>query len=445
MKLRLRRIGAALVDLVICFAKAFVLSAIPAYLASGMRIGTSTVLIVSVIMAYLFFIIRDFGGRSIGKRLFSLKIVTWQGKPSGIFQRVRRNLTLVLFPIEFILIIAGYDTVGDNLGMTCVVDAKSTDVPGMKKGNNLVRLISLTVLFGAVGTVVLYYCVSFLILTGSPGYKTVEDYMQSSQIVSKYGEDIIWKVESYDKIDNSKYVYKVTVNADTFDITTVKINDSWFVYGVQSQTVEKLEKLIKEISDPDTERYALADIDADGTPELLEYFSDDLGAHISLYTLDSTEPVLTFDTKSHAGNARGDWRVYKDTDSRYTYALVGIYSLYDSETSEKYVYSVSKIDDKVTGILSFAEKVVSTEGMTTVDGVETPTVTYNGTYSYNNIEMPPSDYFYNYHAFFNKYRPVTDILVFEKWDAPESGENTALPLAINLVKKGWEHFELENK
>ena len=54
MKLRLRRIGADLVDLALCFAKAFVLSAIPAFFASGMKIGASTVLAVCAVMAYAF-------------------------------------------------------------------------------------------------------------------------------------------------------------------------------------------------------------------------------------------------------------------------------------------------------------------------------------------------------------------------------------------------------
>ena len=108
------------------------------------------------------------------------------------------------------------------------------------------------------------------------------------------------------------------------------------------------------------------------------------------------------------------------------------------------MYSVSKIEDKVTGMLTFSENVVRAEKTDIVDDVEIPTVSYVGTYSYNGIVMPPNDYFYNYHAFFNKYQPVTDILIFEKWDAPESGENTALPLAINLVKKGWEHYELDS-
>ena len=440
MKFRFRRLGAFFTDLLLCAMGAMLVSVLPAFLVSGLKLGKAPLAVLLAVMTLVFFIFHDFMDRSIGQKLFGLKVVSWSGKKSTPSQRIRRNLTVVIFPIELVLIIAGYDSLGDNLGLTCVTDVKSKTVPGMKKGNAVIKNAAIILTVSAILISVLVFSINYLRITGSDGYKALEAYLEGSVIKKEYGDNISWSVEGMEKISDERIVYSVSINARTVDVTAVKINDEWFVYGLQSKAVEKIEAIIEKTADQDTERYALADMDNDGVPELLEYFTDDKGAHISVYDLEGGNEVLCLDTKSQAGNSRGDWRVYKDTSegAKNVYRLIGIYSSYEANKSEKIVCTASKADKQYSSIISFYQSVTAQE---TVDGEGNPTVIQVGEYRYNEIEMSPSDYFYNYDQFFEKYKPLTDVIAFEKWDSPEDGENQALIMAITLVKKGWDYTE----
>lgn len=62
-------------------------------------------------------------GRSLGKRLFGLKIETPNGKPCGYLRSLVRNSTLLLLPIELMFVLnRNSPRLGDRLAKTVVVE-----------------------------------------------------------------------------------------------------------------------------------------------------------------------------------------------------------------------------------------------------------------------------------------------------------------------------------
>ncbi len=440
MELRIRRLIADIIDVLTCALASVILTLLPAYLASGMKLGKIAIIALFAIMTFVFFQLRDLFGTSVGKKRMKLKLVSWDGKSVKTWRRVRRNLTLLLFPLEIMFIVFGFDTLGDHLSMTSVVRADSEGVPPMKKGNAAVRTITLALFFSVLGALVIYFGVSSLRITGSEAYHVIEDYMESDEIKAEYGSSPIWSVEAMDSSKKDKIVYSMIINGKNLDVTTVKIGEQWFVYGLQSETVEKVEKLISKTVSDKTQRYALADIDMDGLPELLEYFRQDNSAHINVYSLESSEVKLTLDTKAQSNYLRGDWRVYIDADKleeerKKEYRLVGIYSSYSDELSEKYVCSAIKSGEDFTSIMSFKQSSYTEER---VDSEQNSVKYYETKYYFNEMEVSPSDYFSCYDSFFEKYQAVSEVISFKEWEAPKSGENGALQMAIELMTKDEE-------
>ena len=76
-----------------------------------------------LIVAMLF---RDgFRGRSLGKQILGLRLVTPRGEGAGWFRSLLRNLTLVvpgLNLIELVLVLAGKPRVGDRIARTTVAE-----------------------------------------------------------------------------------------------------------------------------------------------------------------------------------------------------------------------------------------------------------------------------------------------------------------------------------
>ena len=68
-------------------------------------------------------LLRDgYRGRSIGKRLLGLRLVTPRGEGCGWGRSVVRNAFLVLFPIEAILVLRGKPRLGDRVARTMVTE-----------------------------------------------------------------------------------------------------------------------------------------------------------------------------------------------------------------------------------------------------------------------------------------------------------------------------------
>lgn len=68
-------------------------------------------------------LLRDgYRGRSFGKHMLGLRLVTPRGEGCGWFRSIARNALLILFPIEVILVLRGKPRLGDRLARTLVME-----------------------------------------------------------------------------------------------------------------------------------------------------------------------------------------------------------------------------------------------------------------------------------------------------------------------------------
>ena len=66
-------------------------------------------------------LIRDgYKGRSLGKQMLGLRIVTPGGEGCGWWRSVTRNAALILFPIEVFFVLRGQPRIGDRIARTTV-------------------------------------------------------------------------------------------------------------------------------------------------------------------------------------------------------------------------------------------------------------------------------------------------------------------------------------
>jgi uncharacterized RDD family membrane protein YckC len=72
----------------------------------------------------MYLVIRDIlGNKSIGKRIFKLKIVDKNnGKEAGFVKRFLRNITWLLGPIDIIVFLVSKERLGDKIVGTSVVE-----------------------------------------------------------------------------------------------------------------------------------------------------------------------------------------------------------------------------------------------------------------------------------------------------------------------------------
>lgn len=68
-------------------------------------------------------LLRDgYGGRSFGKHMLGLRLVTPRGDGCGWMRSIVRNALLLLFPIEVFLVLRGRPRLGDRVARTVVTE-----------------------------------------------------------------------------------------------------------------------------------------------------------------------------------------------------------------------------------------------------------------------------------------------------------------------------------
>jgi uncharacterized RDD family membrane protein YckC len=68
-------------------------------------------------------LLRDgYRGRSVGKQILGLRLVTPRGEGCGWVRSIVRNAMLVFFPIEMILVLRGRPRLGDRIARTEVTE-----------------------------------------------------------------------------------------------------------------------------------------------------------------------------------------------------------------------------------------------------------------------------------------------------------------------------------
>ena len=67
-------------------------------------------------------LLRDgYKGRSLGKQMLGLRVVTPAGDGCGWWRSILRNAALLLFPIEIVLVLRGRARIGDRIARTTVM------------------------------------------------------------------------------------------------------------------------------------------------------------------------------------------------------------------------------------------------------------------------------------------------------------------------------------
>ena len=434
MKFRIRRLAADLVDVILCALLAFVFSVLPAIIASHFKIGVKTALLVELVMTCAFFLLRDLFDGSIGKKMFRLKIVDWEGKRTSAGARIRRNLTVPLFLIELVMIFGGYDTLGDTLAYTCVVDRSFKGTPGMKKGNNALRTITVILLVGVIAVVAIVYAVGSLRISGSDGYEALKKYMEGSEIADKYGKDPVWKVEKMDK-GEERITYSVTVNGESLDVTTVSINGKWFVLGIQTDTANSLASALEEIVSDRTMYISIADLDRDKKVEIIEFsIGEGTSTLCSIYSLENAKLIGSFEINCGSSGSTGKWVLHSDISGADK--MIIEYSRFSSSVTEKNIAVVDASSEKVSLNIMFSEQ-YTTQSVTDEEGNETKQ--YFTSFYYNGRLISPADYFENQTDFNSRYTPMSvDSLYTYKWQKTDNIEEASLIAAVSLVEHGWD-------
>ena len=125
----LLRIAAFLVDAltisIVLILPASLVSYALAWIGGSVK-GIQLVWMIAVAVIVIAILLRDgVRGRSLGKQLLGLRIVTPRGERCGYMRSMVRNLPLVLFPwslVEVVLVLAGKPRTGDRIAGTTITE-----------------------------------------------------------------------------------------------------------------------------------------------------------------------------------------------------------------------------------------------------------------------------------------------------------------------------------
>jgi len=83
----------------------------------------SLVWFIALGIVFVAMLIRDgYRGRSIGKQLLGLRVLTPTGEGCGWTRSIIRNALLILFPIELVLVLRGKPRIGDRVARTTITE-----------------------------------------------------------------------------------------------------------------------------------------------------------------------------------------------------------------------------------------------------------------------------------------------------------------------------------
>jgi len=122
----LLRIAAFLVDAlslaILLILPASVISYSMAWFGGSVK-AISLVWFVTLGVLVLGMLVRDgWRGRSVGKQMLGLRLITPRGDGCGWLRSMVRNALLILFPIEMILVLRGKPRLGDRVARTVVTE-----------------------------------------------------------------------------------------------------------------------------------------------------------------------------------------------------------------------------------------------------------------------------------------------------------------------------------
>jgi len=120
MNCKARRMLAGVIDFyVICLLASIFVGII----TLGQFSVTQFSIVIYLVSCFLLLLVKDitFKDASIGKRMLKLKIVRFDGTKVSTVDTIKRNLTILLLPIEIVLVLTKNKRIGDIIAKTSVI------------------------------------------------------------------------------------------------------------------------------------------------------------------------------------------------------------------------------------------------------------------------------------------------------------------------------------
>lgn len=116
-----KRIVAFLIDhIIICVAFAM-LGMVEVFVKTDFELFWKLYYIFLLAFMFIYFFKDVINGQSIGKRIMKIKVVDLNGNKASLFNLIIRNITILIWPVEALLLLLDKDRLGDILAKTKVV------------------------------------------------------------------------------------------------------------------------------------------------------------------------------------------------------------------------------------------------------------------------------------------------------------------------------------
>ncbi|MEE1046311.1 MAG: RDD family protein, partial [Clostridia bacterium] len=121
---RLLAVGIDIAILVLVFMIANIIPIYDDYIMIARDFGRSYYIVYGIILLIIEigFLCKDvIGGQSIGKKIVHIKVVNADESKANLLQLIIRNITILIWPIEMIILLLGKRKIGDVISKTMIV------------------------------------------------------------------------------------------------------------------------------------------------------------------------------------------------------------------------------------------------------------------------------------------------------------------------------------
>ena len=121
---RLLAVGIDIAILVLVFMIANIIPIYDDYIMTARDFGRSYYIVYGIILLIIEigFLCKDvIGGQSIGKKIVHIKVVNEDESKANLLQLIIRNITILIWPIEVIILLLGKRKIGDVISKTMIV------------------------------------------------------------------------------------------------------------------------------------------------------------------------------------------------------------------------------------------------------------------------------------------------------------------------------------
>lgn len=121
---RLLAVGIDIAILVLVFMIANIIPIYDDYIMTARDFGRSYYIVYGIILLIIEigFLCKDvIGGQSIGKKIVHIKVVNADESKANLLQLIIRNITILIWPIEVIILLLGKRKIGDVISKTMIV------------------------------------------------------------------------------------------------------------------------------------------------------------------------------------------------------------------------------------------------------------------------------------------------------------------------------------